>query len=447
MAAGEAVVIDISLKHIQERMDKIPVLGLDDDILDAAVRQISRIHVFPRGLRGIGGPDDRYTVPSFVAIGPYHHGQPHLQDMEEVKLAAARRFVAESKRSLEDVYVELLSVVGDVRGCYAEEEKVRGFGDANLATMMLVDGCFLLQFMVGSKDRMLSSEYGILKDMMLLENQIPWLVLETLMKFHDVDVDGFVAEVGDKFFPREESEGCCSWIQSVCGSWQCRNSTEALERSVHGSHIYKARKPTHLLDLLRLSQIWCMPQEHIDYKPGHVSLLSSSAVELAQIGVNLRASAAAWFGDMSVRKGRFWGGELSLSPVFLNDVTACWLVNMAALEAAGGNAVNGSAVSSYLSVLAMLMDREEDVQQLRGRRVVLSTFSNTQTLEFFKRIGQHLSFHGRYLAVLEQIEAYRRNRPVMTSIHKFVYNNYKVVGIILSIASVLVGIFKALRGR
>ncbi|XP_040382639.1 UPF0481 protein At3g47200-like [Oryza brachyantha] len=427
-------------------MDKIPVLGLDDDILDAAARQISRIHVFPRGLRGIGGPDDRYTVPSFVAIGPYHHGQPHLQDMEEVKLAAARRFVAESKRSLEDVYVELLSVVGDVRGCYAEEEKVRFFRDADLATMMLVDGCFLLQFMAGSKDRMLSSEYGILKDMMLLENQIPWLVLETLMKFHDVDVDGFVAEVGDSFFPREEGEGCCSWIQSVCGSWQCRNSTEALERSVHGGQIYKARKPAHLLDLLRLSQIWCMPQEHIDYMPGHVSLLSSSAVELAQIGVNLRASAAAWFGDMSVRKGRFCGGELSLSPVFLNDVTACWLVNMAALEAAGGNAVNGSAVSSYLSVLAMLMDREEDVQQLRGRRVVLSTFSNTQTLEFFKRIGQHLSFHGRYFAVLEQIEAYRWNRPVMIFLNKLLYNGFKTMTIasLASIVGVLVGIFKTL---
>uniref|UniRef100_J3MPY6 Uncharacterized protein n=1 Tax=Oryza brachyantha TaxID=4533 RepID=J3MPY6_ORYBR len=350
--------------------------------------------------------------------------------MEEVKLAAAGRFVAKSERPVEDVYFDLLSVVGDVRGCYANEEKVRGFRDADLATMMLMDGCFLLQFMVDSKDMMLSSEYCILKDTMLLENQIPWLVLETLMKFH-CGRGRLCCQCGRQVLPQGGRRSLVFMSPMKRPWWQS----------------YKARKPAHLLDLLRFSQIWCMPQEHIDYMPGHVSLLSSSAVELAQIGVNLRASAAAWFGDMSVRKGRFWGGELSLSPVFLNDVTACWLVNMAALEAAGGSVVYGPAVSSYLSAVAMLMDREEDVHQLRGRRVVLSTFSNTETLEFFKRIGQHLSFHGRYFAVLEQIEAYQRNRPVRTFLHKFVYNNYKVIGIILSIASVLVGIFKALRGR
>lgn len=63
---------------------------------------------------------------------------------------------------------------------------------------------------------------------------------------------------------------------------------------------------------------------------------------------------------------------LSLSPVFINDVVACYLVNLAALEAAGASTASsfvsdGYVVSSYLLVLAMLMDGEEDVH-LQGLR-------------------------------------------------------------------------------
>uniref|UniRef100_J3MPY7 Uncharacterized protein n=1 Tax=Oryza brachyantha TaxID=4533 RepID=J3MPY7_ORYBR len=128
------------------------------------------------------------------------------------------------------------------------------------------------------------------------------------------------------------------------------------------------------------------------YTLGSTSLLSSSAVDLAQTGIKLTASTAEWFGDM-ISVGR-WAvtGELSLSPMFLNNVTSSWLVNIAALEESGAADATTSVVSSYLSVMAMLMDGEEDVQQLRAKEVLYSTISNTQTLEFFKRIGQHLGF-------------------------------------------------------
>lgn len=88
--------------------------------------------------------------------------------------------------------------------------------------------------------------------------------------------------------------------------------------------------------------------------------LSSSAVYLAQIGVQLTPSTVGWFADVKVEKNLLLA-ELSLSPLFLNDIVASILVNMAAREVAeADNASNdlsdGFVVSSYLSVLVMLID-------------------------------------------------------------------------------------------
>ena len=168
-------------------------------------------------------------------------------------------------------------------------------------------------------------------------------------------------------------------------------------------------------------------------------------MELAQIGVRLTANTGSRFEDMNVRRCRLFS-QLLLSPVFLNGVTASWLVNMAALEASTSSSWESDdfLVSSYLSVLAMLMDRKEDVHMLRERRVLHGTLSNKQVLGFFKDLGQHLRLGRQYFATLEQIDAYKRHRSLWIAIYKFLFNNYRVIAAILSITGVLVGIFKTL---
>jgi hypothetical protein len=52
-------------------------------------------------------------------------------------------------------------------------------------------------------------------------------------------------------------------------------------------------------------------------------------------------------------------------------------------------------MSSYLSVVSMPMDREEDVHQHRCKGVLWTFFGNTQTLAFFKDLGRHLRLDGQ----------------------------------------------------
>ncbi|GJN12559.1 hypothetical protein PR202_ga30845 [Eleusine coracana subsp. coracana] len=240
--------------------------------------------------------------------------------------------------------------------------------------------------------------------MMLLENQIPWLVVEALTEFLPVHVLQFVTDMGEKFFPKNRKG----------------KKKETSPPPTDNLRIYKP--PPHLLGLLRFSQIASMPTQMLRERVSSSLSLSRSAAELAQIGIKRTASTATWFGDMRIKKKSVCG-ELSLSPLFLNDITACWLFNMAALEATTiapkwDWESDGYVVTSYLSVMAMLMDQKEDMHELRGKRVLRSIFSNTQTLAFFKRLGQHLELSRRYFATLEDIEAYKRHRPVRAAVHK-----------------------------
>uniref|UniRef100_A0ACD5ZYC1 Uncharacterized protein n=1 Tax=Avena sativa TaxID=4498 RepID=A0ACD5ZYC1_AVESA len=114
--------------------------------LEADFSKIStKIHRFPQGLRFVC-EHERYITPSFVALGPYHHGSPELQEAEEVKHVAAHYFCSKSGHSVEEVYGKVLTIVAEARGCYTDDA-VACFSDAEFAAMMFLDGCFLLHYM------------------------------------------------------------------------------------------------------------------------------------------------------------------------------------------------------------------------------------------------------------------------------------------------------------
>ncbi|KAF8712739.1 hypothetical protein HU200_028507 [Digitaria exilis] len=313
---------------------------------------------------------------------------------------------------------------------------VANLSDEDLAHMMFVDGCFLLSLMVGdqhdplSTGCTLSSGNSFFKDIFMLENQIPWLVFEAIISI-DIETTTTTAE------------------ESMAALLGFEVRQEAMLAD------FANYSPPHILGLLRYIMTWALPPQKREGKcvfgrNSSLSSLSIGAIHLVQSGVKLigRAGSLGKFADMNCRKKLLFG-ELSLSPVALNDITTCWLVNMAALESAQATTpvnwdVDGYVVSSYLSMLAMLMDREEDVHVLRRSGVISSIFSDQQTLVIFKCFAQNIRMGFNYLDTLGEIDGYMRHRPVRIAIHKFVYNNYKTIAAVLSIAAALIGVMKAI---
>ncbi|GJN36369.1 hypothetical protein PR202_gb25220 [Eleusine coracana subsp. coracana] len=388
------------------------------------------------------------ATPLAVAIGPYHHGSPQFQEMEQVKRTTMEEFCRGASQQCEAVREKVLSLVAPARSCYAGERQLRHLKDGDFAEMMFLDGWFLLQFMVSmcpddpdaspeadllmSKAEVHTRIDDIARDLLLLENQVPWPVIEALMELWPaVPVDRFLSLMASVFNVGNKDIG--------------DNSTaELLLARNHDKD--QLPTPPHLLGLFYRRQVGMARTQSL--RVPRLSSLSSTAVELAEMGVKLTASKTKMFGDMSMSKrrpGLSLSGELSLAPVVLNNLTACWLINMAAYEAClGATQADNFAVSSYISVLALLMNRKEDTQELRAKGIINSAFCDKATLGFFKALAPHLHVGHRYYQVFQQLQEYRQERWVWIAVHRFLYKNIKTIIAVLSVIGVLTGLFKTI---
>ncbi|XP_010904995.1 putative UPF0481 protein At3g02645 [Elaeis guineensis] len=139
-------------------------------------------------------------VPQLFALGPYHHWHPQLYEMERYKLATAKR----TQKQLQNLKLEQA-----VEHFTGREHKIRShyhrhldLSGETLAWMMVIDGSFLLEFLRNYSDaerkpfrkvpsmshmvdaaRMKLVYNSILRDIVMLENQIPLHLVRKILRF------------------------------------------------------------------------------------------------------------------------------------------------------------------------------------------------------------------------------------------------------------------------
>jgi hypothetical protein len=139
--------------------------------------------------------------PQVVSLGPFHHGDKELRPMEEHKQRALRHLLRRARRPLEAFAAAVEEVAGQLESAYMElGDQWRGEeGREKFLEMMIVDGCFLLEVMrAAGRDGKSTGDYapndpifshhGVLymvpyirRDMLMLENQLPLLLLQKLV--------------------------------------------------------------------------------------------------------------------------------------------------------------------------------------------------------------------------------------------------------------------------
>ncbi|XP_011027286.1 PREDICTED: putative UPF0481 protein At3g02645 [Populus euphratica] len=141
--------------------------------------------------------------PSVVSIGPYHYKdrQNKLHEAEKLKVQMAREFVLYTKKDIEILYSEVAKVAENAKRFY-EGCSLSCFDDEQFTRMMFLDGCFILQFIRGvmyNKLDMSDQQIILVKrDLLLLENQLPFSVLKSLMSLkNDGDDRGMEININD----------------------------------------------------------------------------------------------------------------------------------------------------------------------------------------------------------------------------------------------------------
>ncbi|XP_028788671.1 UPF0481 protein At3g47200-like [Neltuma alba] len=151
----------------------------DDEVKTGSICRV------PEKIRRAEGKGYSYR-PKLVAMGPFHRGtRSDLQINELTKWQFMHSLLAgptqNNSSTLHKCSKAIKEIGSIIRASYGEKIEM---GEEEFARMMLLDGCYLLEFLLRltKHEERVDQKYvlQVLTDLTLLENQIPFVVLTTL---------------------------------------------------------------------------------------------------------------------------------------------------------------------------------------------------------------------------------------------------------------------------
>ncbi|GLJ05340.1 hypothetical protein SUGI_0016450 [Cryptomeria japonica] len=333
-----------------------------------------------------------------VSLGPYHHSDEHPFPMDKHKERARSRMTARFNINHRDkdltnedfspsAIQEILNLDGEIRKSY--ESKINCNAEA-LALMLCLDGCFILEILrTLGRDKFPVAEavnyyepiferykidytgFHILNDILMLENQIPLIILQKLLQLELKPSDNVEKKIFEvlvksprsKFYP---------FKYDIPENW----SLQLPQQQVH-----------HLLGLLHgLIVSPPCPDDGIgdrsDQKkdPNHVRRIPR-AVDLRNAGIKFERR----LGGIKRIKFEKKSATIYLPPIQITDYTQVLFRNLIALELCKAFEIN--YVTCYLSLMDALIDSEEDVAVLKKSEIVINYLgSDTKVAELFNAL-------------------------------------------------------------
>ncbi|KAF8403232.1 hypothetical protein HHK36_011333 [Tetracentron sinense] len=360
----------ISIHRLTSTM-QLKILETPRLLSNQAGRSTCSIFRVPQSLIEING---KSYQPLIVSIGPYHHGEKHLQMIQEHKWRFLGSLVSRTQtRGLGlEHYLNAIEPLEDkARESYSE---VIGLGTDEFVEMMVLDGCFIVELfrMVGRQVRVeeddpifsMSWIFPFLtRDLLKLENQLPYFVLQTLFdlsKMPGEDTGPSLATLALKFFDN-----------------MMERPNEVISR-------YHNLDGKHLLDLFRSSFIPSNLEE--PEKSNSSSQVIQCVVKLRRAGIKFKPGTADSFLDI-----KFRNGVLEIPTITIDDFTGSFFLNCVAFEQCNKHCSNH--MTTYATLMDCIINTPKDVWFLCDDNIIENYFgTDAEVAQFFNNLGKDVSF-------------------------------------------------------
>ncbi|KAI4354733.1 hypothetical protein L6164_003579 [Bauhinia variegata] len=340
-----------SYTALSEDQDAVMVQQIIDipEVMEPDLSPECCINKVPEKLREVN--PEAYS-PELISIGPLHHDNPKLKPMEKEKYRYFHFFLkrVSRKHALDD----FKSFLGDnevkLRSFYSE--KFLGLSKDQFVNIMLLDSIFIMELLLREAksyqhqedDNLFRKAWmkrAIQHDLLLLENQLPFFVLQELYNKAFSQNDSGFLHLAYKYFADFDPE---------------KSSNEMIVPK-------HWKQSKHFTDLIRHFHI----PEGFHHESVPLQVLKC-ATKLYNSGVVFKAIPNRCTLDIKVQKNLFYV-DFKLPQLVVCSVTECVVRNIMALEQC--YYPNNTFFCNYISVIDNLINTSEDVDLLIDKEVIV----------------------------------------------------------------------------
>ncbi|XP_068635590.1 UPF0481 protein At3g47200-like isoform X2 [Aristolochia californica] len=328
-----------------------------------------------------------YT-PKLVSFGPYHHGAPHLMEMELHKHRALAHVLRRSGKSFE-YYVKVLEPLTKLLMESYRNLDEKWKDPHKFLQLMVLDGFFWLEMtrVYVNKDKKFESDYcendpmfsssaapfavsDLDEDMAMLENQLPGSLIRRLEQTMQS------GEVQEKQVPGSSTR---------TNSLASKQTTQPTEEQEKQDGI--EQEPLHFLDEVR--NIIVGSHRQSTQRLGNVFYTAS---ELHNVGVvfkkkDIKNPVLANL-DITFDKDK---GILSLPVVHVRMSAESRMLNMVVFEHLHPG--KGHVISAYIEFIAFLLQTPRDVRLLQSERLMFSDHPNAEKIaEYLQKLRHDMRY-------------------------------------------------------